>query len=214
MRSFLDLEAAILSQDRGQISDYLAEIDRKTESAMFLQASEHFGFRTVEHHGRRFAMRAEIGRVMGYIDESGLRKMAERYDLESLSLGSFGQDVRIKFADQLGLSPKAGRTTLVGWDTFLVAGMQGTNEAAHAVKLYLLNIERAGRMAAGVTDAARERSRRIDDAAKVVNMVSKASREKNANIRARLMEYIDAATDGALQLPRQLELPRSLDFDD
>lgn len=206
MKSFIELEAAILSEDQSQIRDYLAEIDRKTESAMFRQASEHFGFRTVEHHGRRFAMRAEIGRVMGYIDESGLRKMASRYDLEAISVGTFGQGVRMSIVEELGLDKRDGKTVLVGWDTFLLAGMHGTNDAAKAVKLYLLNIERAGRVAAGVTDVARERSRRIDDAAKVVNMVSKASREKNAQVRARLMEYIDAATDGALNLPKQLEI--------
>lgn len=206
MRNIIEFEAAILADDTRQIRELLSEIDRKTESQMFLNAADNFGFRTIEHHGRRLAMRAEIARVMGYQGESGLRMLASRYDLEAVSIGTFARDVRMFATEQLGLDKRDGKTVLVGWDTFLLAGMQGNNDAAKAVKLYLLKIERAGRLAAGVADAATERSRRINDAAKVVAMVTRASKEKNAAIRSRLLEYIDASVDGALNIPKQLEM--------
>jgi len=98
MNSISNMQIAILEDNRGAVREQLNRLDRRTEGEMFQQAAEHFGFKTVEHHGIRLAMRSEIARVMGYKDESGLRKLCERYDLDAVSLGTFGQNVRTSVA--------------------------------------------------------------------------------------------------------------------
>jgi len=50
------------------------------------------------------------------------------------------------------LHPNDGKTVFIGWGAFLIAGMQGTNPAARAVQLYLLQMERAGRVAGTIVD--------------------------------------------------------------
>lgn len=147
MKSMIDMQIAVMNEDHDEIRSILSELDRKTESDMFAKAASHFCFKTVEHRGRRLAMRSEIASVMGYKGESGLRMLCERHDLETVSLGAFAQDVRMLVCQDLGLHKFDGKTVFVGWDAFLLAGMESTTDAAKQVKLYLLQMERAGRVA-------------------------------------------------------------------
>lgn len=136
------------------------EINRRTENEMFRRAGEHFGFQTGEWSGRRVAYQGDLSRVFGYADPSGLAKLAERYELEAISLA---------------------------W-------------------CYLLDCERAARVGGGMLDIARSQDARLDRAAKVVAMVSKADRIADAALRQQVLIHIDDALDGALHIPRQGDL--------
>ena len=204
--SMFDLQIAVLEDDKPEIHALLSELDRRTESEMFARAAEHFGFKTVEVHGRRLAMRSEIASVMGYKDESGLRKLAQRYDLESVSPGTFGQNVRMFVAEQLGLHKKDGKTILVGWETFLLAGMQGTNPAAGEVKIYLLRMEKAGRVAGGALSVAQQRTNRLNEADKVSQIAARIDRMHNSAYKQNVAKYLNELLDGALQVPFEGDL--------
>jgi len=201
-----DIQIAVLEDDKAEINTYLQELDRKTESKMYLQAAEHCGFKTVELHGRRFAMRAEIATVMGYKDESGLRKLCQRYDLETLSPASFGQNVRKLISNELGLHPKDGRSVLVTWDVFLLAGMAGTTDAAKQIKLYLLKMEKAGRVASGVVDGANRHDTGINRVEKIVKIVDRATRIPDIFAKNNMYKLLNKELAGIVRLPVQTEL--------
>lgn len=203
MISILDLQLAVINDDSTAIKGLLAELDRRTENEMFLKAAEHFGFRTLEHHGRRLAIRAEIASLMGYKSESGLRMLCERRDLDSVSMGGFAPEVRMLAINELGLHPQDGKTVFLYWDAFLLAGMEGTSPQAQQVKAYLLQQERAARIAAGVLSV---KGSKVDHAAKVVSMAARADRIQNAHLRTQVLKYIDEVMDGALGVKQQEEL--------
>lgn len=201
-----DLQIALIDNDQAAVRAVIDELDRKTENERFQRAGELFGFKTVETGGRRIGYLPEIAGVMGYADASGLRKLGERYDLEAFSLGGYGQNVRQFLLESFGIHKQAGHATFVTWPTFLVAGMVATTANADAIKRYLLASERAARIGGGMLDIAKAKNARIDQAAKVVAMVSRADRIQNADLRARVLLHIDDALDGALKLPRQSDL--------
>lgn len=201
--SLNDLQIALIDNDKAGVRSVIDEIDRRTENEMFLRAGEHFGFKTLETGGRRIGYLPEISIVMGYSDASGLRKLGERYDLESISMGGYGQNVRQLLLEAFGIHKQAGHATFVTWPTFLVAGMVSTTGKADAIKRYLLDCERAARIGGGLMDATKAKDARIDRTAKVVSMVCKADRIKDADLRLRTLIHIDEALDGALAIPRQ-----------
>lgn len=201
-----DLQIALIDNDKAGVRAVIDEIDRRTENEMFLRAGEHFGFKTLEACGRRIAYAPEMAGAIGYADASGLRKLVERYDLESVALGGYGQNVRTLLIEGFGLHEFTSKASFVTWPTFLVAGMVSTTPKADAIKRYLLDCERAARIGGGLVDATKARTARLDHAGKVVAMVSKADRIKDANLRLRTLIHIDEALDGALAIPRQSDL--------
>ncbi|WP_275098092.1 hypothetical protein [Sedimenticola hydrogenitrophicus] len=210
MKSITDLEIAVLNQDYSEVQSILADLDKHTELMAFRKAAAHFGFSLFEHHGRGYAMRRELGLIYGYMDESGLRKLCERWGTETLSLGTFGHDVRDLAIQQLGLSRNDGKTIFVGWDTFLLAGMESQTDAAKKVKAYLLHMERAGRIAGGALSVVQSRHIRLEEAEKVSKIASRIDRMKNTQFRSRVARYIDDVLDGALDVQGQLNLFSSL----
>lgn len=201
-----DLQIALIDNSKAGVRAVIDEIDRRTENEMFRRAGEHFGFQTGEWSGRRVAYQGDLSRVFGYADPSGLAKLAERYELEAINLAWYGQDVRTSIREQFGLGEKTSRANFYTWPTFLVAGMASTTPAADAIKRYLLDCERAARVGGGMLDIARSQDARLDRAAKVVAMVSKADRIADAALRQQVLIHIDDALDGALHIPRQGDL--------
>jgi len=206
-----DLQIALIDNSKAGVRAVIDEIDRRTENEMFRRAGEHFGFKTAETGGRRIGYLPEIAGVMGYSDASGLRKLAERYDLESVAMGGYGQNVRQFLLETFGIHKQAGHATFVTWPIFLVAGMVSTTAKAEAIKRYLLDCERAARVGGGMLDIARSQDARLDRAAKVVAMVSKADRIADAALRQQVLIHIDDALDGALHIPRQGDLFSSVE---
>jgi len=205
VKSILELQLAVMSDDKAGVHAVLDDIDRRTENEIFRRAGEHFGFETTEWNGRRIAFRPDLSRIFGYSDESGLRKLAERYDLEVVQLGWFGQNVRTKAIETFKIEGKVSRATFVTWQTFLLAGMVSTTDAADAIKIYLLQAEKSARIAAGTMDVLRDNSR-MDSVSKVVNLISKAERIKTQQLRDFALRHIDDLLDGALNLPAQSDL--------
>ncbi|SEO64909.1 hypothetical protein [Nitrosovibrio sp. Nv6] len=205
MKSILELQIAVMNGDKSGVHTVLDEMDRRTENEMLLRAAEHFKFETIEWNGRRIAYRPDLSRVFGYSDESGLRKLGERYDLEAIQLGWFGQNVRTIALETFKIEGKTTRACFVTWPTFLVAGMVSTTAAADSIKLYLLQAEKAARIAAGTLEIKRDQSR-FDSAAKVVNLISKAERIKDQKLREFALRHIDDLLDGALELGQQGDL--------
>lgn len=202
MNSLIDLQIALLDEDKPAVHTALAEIDRITENEAFRKAGEHFGFATAEGFGKRLANRADLSALFGYKDESGLRKLAERYDLECYQTGVFGQDVRKVLIKELGLSEIGRPTTLCDWRTFLVAGMVSTTAASDAIKRYLLKMEQAARVGAGAIDFAKAERMRIESSAKVVTLLAKADRIKTAELQRLAYSEINKLLDTALALPQ------------
>ncbi|SCX40535.1 hypothetical protein [Nitrosospira sp. Nsp1] len=205
MKSILELQIAVMNGDKSGVHTVLGEIDRRTENEMFLRAGEHFGFATTECGGRRITFLPLLGVVFGYSDPSGLRKLVDRYDLEAYQIGAYGQNVRHILIEAFGIHKKSAHATFVTWQTFLVAGMVSTTAAADAIKLYLLQAEKAARVAAGTLEVKRDQSR-FDSAAKVVNLISKAERIKDQKLREFALRHIDDLLDGALELGKQGDL--------
>lgn len=143
------LQIALIDDDRQGVQILLSEIDRKTENEAFRLAGEYFGFITVEAGGRRVAYLPEISRAIGYSDPSGLRKLVERYSLESYFLAGYGQNVRQLLLQAFGIHKFSANATFVTWPAFLIAGMVSTAPQATAIKRYLLECERAARMGGG-----------------------------------------------------------------
>ena len=203
MINLIDFELALLKGDNDEIAELLQQGDVRTANARLRQAGEKFGFKTVEVHGIRYAKRGDLALVMGYADESGLRKLCERMDLEGRFIGGFGQNVRDLLAEELGLVKNDRRTVLVAWSVFLLAGMSGTTEPARRVKRYLLEMEKAARVSAGMVDIARARNDRLDEVGKVVNIAFRATRIEDARIRASVIQYLNQMLPMALSVPLQ-----------
>lgn len=201
-----DLQIALIDNDQAAVRAVIDEIDRRTENEMFLRAGEHFGFPTGDWSGRRVAYQGHLAAVFGYSDPSGLAKLAEKYNLESINLAWYGQEVRTSIRKTFELEDKTSRAVFFTWPTFLVAGMYSKAPNAEKVKRYLMERERAARIGGGMLDIAKAKNARLDQAAKVVAMVSRADRIQNADLRARVLLHIDEALDGALRIPRQSDL--------
>ena len=200
------LQIALIDDDRAGVQTLLSEIDRKTENDLFRRAGEHFGFKTAEAGGRRVAYLPELATVFAYADSSGLRKLVERYDLESCFLAGYGKNVRQLLIDSFGIHKNSGNATFVTWATFLVAGMVSTTANSDAIKRYLLDSERAARIGGSVIDATKARQSRLLIADKVITMVSKADRIRDENLRLKVLQHLDDALDGALAIPKQADL--------
>lgn len=206
MTSMIDLQIALLEDNKTGVREILNDIDRRSENDMFRKAGEYFGFKTAEANGLRVAYRGELARVFGYADESGLRKLTENYGLQSYPIGAWEQNVRTLIVTQLELSKYTSKAVFDNWQTFLLASMKGTSEAARQVNLYLLHMEKAGRVAGATLDIAKGRHMRIGEAGKVVMMVSRAERIKSKTLRTNVLRYVDDVLDGALKLPGQGDL--------
>lgn len=204
MKSILELQIAVMSDDKAGVHAVLDEIDRRTENEMFKKAGEHFGFETMEWNARRIAFRPDLSTVFGYNSESGLRMLAERYDLEVVQLGWFAQDVRTKAIETFKIEGKVSRATFVTWQTFLLAGMVSTTPTADTIKMYLLQSEKAARIAAGTLAISRDA--KFEAEAKVINLLYYADRIKNPQVHAYAMRRLDELLDGALSLPAQGDL--------
>lgn len=205
MKSILGLQIAVMNGDKSGIRTVLDEIDRRTENEMFIKAGEHFGFKTIEWNARCITYRPHLASIFGYSHESGLRQLVERYDLETIQLGWFGSNVRTTALETFKIEGKTTRACFVTWPTFLVAGMVSTTPAADSIKLYLLQAEKAARVAAGTLEVKRDQSR-FDSAAKVVNLISKAERIKDENLREFALSHINELLDGALDIKKQGKL--------
>lgn len=203
MKPIIDLEIALLNSDKPGVRAVIDYMDLRTQNVCFLRAAEHFGFKTVQAYGKRVANRADLARVFGYKDESGIRKLAERYELEAHSMAAYAQNVRRLLATELDLHKFTNKLVLVGWETFLVAGMAATNPAAEVVKLYLLEAERAARIAGGTLDIIDSDKHRIDRMSKVVAMVCKADRLKDQALRLKVLGCVDEVLEGVLAIPKQ-----------
>lgn len=207
MKTITDLDIAVLTDNTDEVHSVIQELDRKTESAVFAKAAEHFGFKTIKHAGRRYAMRREISKIFGYTNESGLRKLCEKYQLETIQLGDrvlAGRDKAVEDLDLKRLDPK---TALIGWEAFLLASIESTTPQARAVHGYLLAMERAARIAAGALlekkTAANAEVKHIESLASAVIKLEKV---KDERLRQFLTERLDDVLDGALGVTKQPDL--------
>ncbi len=82
--SLISLELALHDGNPKEVRGLLNEWDLKTEADVFLKAANVFGFETVEHRGRRYEYRAQIATILEYVNESGLRKLCKKWDLDTL----------------------------------------------------------------------------------------------------------------------------------
>jgi hypothetical protein len=192
-----EFQIAVINDDRSEVAELLMELDRRTEREHFRRAAAEFGFRLLEHRGKCHAMRRELAPLLGYMDESGLRKLCEKYEIEGVSLGAFGPEVRMFAQENLGIHPNDGKTIFIGWDGFLLAGARGESEAARKVFAYLLRAERAGRIAGGALSIAKGRESRLREAERVVNIASKYSKLPPA-LQKKVGLYLDDILDTAL----------------
>lgn len=206
MTTINDVRIAVLQNDTPKVQTLIREIDRRTESEVFQKAAKEFGFETIEHLGRRFTMRRHLAPIFGYKGESGLRMLCERYQIETVPLGSFAQPVRDNAISEFGLKRTDGKTVFIGWDAFLLAAIESTTPQAKAVHAYLLQMEKAGRVAAGVLDFAKERDQRIQQTRTIVKMIGEVDRIKDQRFRQVAAEHVDDLLDGALGITKQPDL--------
>lgn len=196
-----DLQIALLSDDTTAVHGVIDTIDRRSENELLRRAGEHFGFHTAETGGRRLAYLPEMAGSIGYSDASGLRKVVERYDLESVSMGGYGQNVRQLLLAEFSIHKQAGHATFVGWTVFLVAGMVTTSSKGDVIKRYLLECERAARN--GGLGGDQSRDTRIANADRVVSMLARADRISEPTLRRVALRHINDALDGELRLKEQ-----------
>ncbi|MDF1687296.1 MAG: hypothetical protein P1U50_10950 [Parvibaculaceae bacterium] len=209
MTTITDLQIAVLNDNLTEAQSVITHLDRSTEAEIFQKAAEHFGFKTIEHQGRRYAMRNAIATIFGYANESGLRMLCDRYNIEAIPLSRFAQAVRIEIADDLKLSPKDNKTTFIGWEAFLLAAIESSTPKARAVHGYLLKMERAARIAAGavdLTNPAKTKLTQLAESEKVINMICKVDRIADTVLRQRAAENLDDVLEGALGVTKQPDL--------
>ena len=202
MKSLIELQIAVLAEDNNGIQSYLSEIDHKTETEMFKRAGEHFGFKTVVVEGRCYGRRSSLAHVFGYTDESGVRKIFSRLQIPTRSIGSFGQNVRSEIITALDLSTKDTKATLICWDSFLVAGMHSTTQQAREVQKYLLETERAARIANGIgldIDLQKVRQTRLAEADQVSKMLARVDRIQDHIMRKVALAELNEAMGGTLK---------------
>lgn len=200
------LQIALLDDNRQAVRSLIDEIDRKTENEAFRLAGEHFGFPTLEWSGMRLGYQGDLASVLGYSDPSGLRKLAERYELEAFEMAWFGQNVRTILRESFNLNEKTSRAIFFKWSAFLVGGMASTNDAADKVKRYLLESERAARIGSGMIEIAKARQIKLAETDKVISMAAKADRIRDENLRLSVLQHLDEALGGVLKVPKQADL--------
>lgn len=201
MKSLIDLQIAVLADDNSGIQSYLSEIDRKTETEMFQRAGEHFGFNTVVVEGVCYGNRSSLTPIFGFQTESGLRKIASKLEIPARSIGSYGQTGRAKICEALNLSPKDNKATLIGWDAFLVFGMASTNEKGREVQKYLLEVERAARIANGASldiDLQKVRENQIRELDQVTRILARIDRINNPVMKKAALTSFDITIGGDL----------------
>ncbi len=109
-------------------------------------AGVHFGFPTVEIEGVVRSSAVHIGRVFGYKEQSGIKKILERRGINGVRMGGFGHDVQTLIREKLQLDPSDFKTILYDWPAFLIGGMNSTNAEAQTVQAYLLRMEKVARV--------------------------------------------------------------------
>ncbi len=202
-----DFQIAVTNEDANQVHNLLSELDLKSEGLCYQQAAEHFDFKLVEHRGKYYAMRSELASIFGYLDESGLRKLCQNYQIEGVKLGTFGHEVRMLIKEAFGLHPNDGKTVLLGWDGFLLAGAKGQNESARKVFAYLLQMERKGRIALMSAEAIKLQTQMINNGAKVINALAKIDKIQANPLKQQAIAQANQQMGVNIPLQTALELP-------
>lgn len=201
--NLIDFQIAVINGENNTATEMLMEIDRKTEREYFKKAANHFGFSLLDAEGVFYASRSQLAPIFGFQDESGIRRMCERQGISEVALGRFGQNVRIKAHETFNLNPKDNKTVFVDYAGFLTIGAKGTTEQSRQVFAYLLQMERAGRIAIGAKDLVNQEDRKLKNASKIVDMLSKVDKIKNQHLKRKAAEHLDEILDGALDLGKQ-----------
>lgn len=145
MKSILDLQRALLSDDPHAVRDILDETNRKTSNQAMLAASEALGFKVGLLDGWFVTTGAEISRLLGHKSESTVREMRRKYGLMSFN-GGVSSTEMTKLREVFGLSENGRPPVFCGWDTVLVCGARGRTPEADKILLYLIDCERALRV--------------------------------------------------------------------
>lgn len=152
MRSLVYLQEGVLTDDKSIVSNYIDDLDLKTSNDEMIKAGEKFGFKTVKVYEKVYGGMAEISRVLGYGDPSSYRRLLEKWEIYTPSIGGFGNEYRMLFCEKLGFHENDGRSLLVDWIGFLIGGVKGEGENADEVLVYLLRREREARINAVTVD--------------------------------------------------------------
>lgn len=145
MKSILDLQRALLSEDSSAVRDILDENNRKTSNQSMRAASAALGFKVASLDGWLVTTGAEVARVMGYTNDSAVREMRRKYGLMTFS-GGWSSSEMTTLREVFGLKQKDTRTAFCGWDTLLVCGARGRTQEADKILAYLIDCERALRV--------------------------------------------------------------------
>ncbi len=113
------------------------------------------------------------------------------------------QIVRDHAAKALGLKRNDSNIVFLGWDGFLLAGARGESEQARKVFAYLLQMERAGRIAGGALTIVKAREHRLKEAERVVNIAVKYGKVPQP-LQKKIGQYLDQILDTALSDHGQL----------
>jgi len=206
MKNLASLELAILNNDEETVSDYVAEIDRKTANLMMKEAGETFGFPTIDWQGRTWTHMGMLSQIFGYSTISGVYYLTEKYLLMTAKIGWFTVELKTSVREIFNLSEKDSQAVFVTWDTILVCGMCGRGERADKVKAYLLEVERAFRTGIGRSidleegKAAMMRMKLVKDE---INLIDKVAKMKDGHLKLAAIEALEKLTGRVYDRPKQ-----------
>jgi len=209
MKSILDLQRALLTEDPSAVKTFFDEADRRSANAAMLAAANELGFKVGFLDGWVITTGPELALLMGNNSGSSVREMRRKYGLMSFSEGSSSVEMT-KLREQFGLHPNDGKTVFCGWDTLLVCGMNGRTAEADRVKLYLLDCERSLRILTDkdVMNAQKNKWQEVKDFAKAMDTLRKSPDDELTTL---YREKIEAALGKKLNIPQQGQLTLVVD---
>lgn len=207
MRSLIVLEAEILKESVDGVKNYLEDIDRKTANDAFRLLGEHLGLTTMEIEGIRYAHLSRASQIMGYANESGLRKLMSTYQITTPKIGWFVPEVRTRIRNTFDLDEKDSQATLMPYTGILLAGMSGMTDGAKKIKLYLLEAERVARIGIATLDQFKYELLQIRKCKEVVSMAATISRMDNGPYKDAAVEYFEKLTGKTFPKSVQLRFP-------
>jgi hypothetical protein len=146
----VQLQQAVLNDDRANIESYFAALDQISANKRLEAMGEHYGFTTFwepdAFDGWRVMLGQDLAHVMyGTRDTSSLRQLMKRLGFDLIdSRGKVHDTLSLKA--HFGLAKTVSHASFATWQHFLVASFNGATPLARKVGSYLLAMEREGRI--------------------------------------------------------------------
>jgi hypothetical protein len=162
------LQDALEEQRIADVRAFFEAADVASSNDALVEAGREYHFPTYASdatsptQGHAIMLARDLARVMyGREDTNGLGALIRTYGFDFLSIRGFADDLRQLLRQHFTLHKFDGQTTFATWQHFLLVGMYGQTEHARAVRRYLLQREKASRIADKVEESTGHSPRQV-----------------------------------------------------